>query len=70
MEILGEGRALCHELVGQFQHLLEIHVPGDEPHLAIEHRDAVAHVVEGDAQFGLTLPDLVQSRALSIAITA
>ena len=43
----------------------------------VEHRDAVAHVLEGDAQFRLALREFIgagtnssSSRAFSIAITA
>ena len=48
------------EFVRQIEDLLEIAVPGGEPMLGVEHRNAVAHVVEGDAQFGLVLADLVE----------
>ena len=35
-------------------------VPRGEPQVVVEHRDAVGHVVEGDAQLGLALADFVQ----------
>ena len=59
-EKLGEARPPCEEGVGQLEHLLEIAVPRGEPRLGIEHDDAVAHVVEGDAQLGLAIPQLVE----------
>ena len=46
--------------IGQIEYLLEVQVPGGEPQLGVKHRDAVAHIVEGDAQLGLALADLVQ----------
>ena len=59
-DIVGIARPLRQQRVGQVKHLLEIAVPRGEPQLGVEHRDAVAHIVEGDPQFGLTLADLVQ----------
>src|SRR6185436_12553665 len=53
-------RPLADERVRQIEDVLEIVVPCREPQVRVEHRDAVAHVVEGDAQFHLALPDLVQ----------
>ena len=58
-EVVGIARTLGEKRVGQVEQFLEIAVPG-QPQLGVEHRDAVAHVVEGDAQFGLTLADLVE----------
>ena len=64
-EILGIARPLRQEGVRQIEHLLEIAVPRGEAHLGVEHDDAVAHIVEGDAQLGLALAQLVeQSRIL------
>ena len=48
------GGALAEEHVGQIEEILEIAIPRDEAPRSIEHRDAVTHVVEGDAQLGLT----------------
>src|SRR6516162_8913010 len=59
-EKLGEARPPREEGVGQLEHLLKIAVPRGEPRLGIEHDDAVAHVVEGDAQLGLAIPQLVE----------
>jgi hypothetical protein len=39
---------------------LKIAVPCREPRLGVEHRDAVTHIVEGDAQLGLALAQLVE----------
>ena len=64
-------------LVGQVENVLKLAVPGDEPGCFVEHRDAVAHVLEGDPQFVLALREFsvrarssFSSRAFSIAITA
>ena len=57
---LGGGRPLGEKFVGQVEQLLEIAVPRGQPQFGIEHRDAVAHVVEGDAQLGLALADLAE----------
>ena len=35
-------------------------VPRGQPQLGVEHRHTVAHIVEGDAQLGLALADLVE----------
>jgi hypothetical protein len=51
---------MIKQRVGQVEDLLEIAVPGGEPQVRIEHGDAVAHVVEGDAQLGLALADFAQ----------
>src|SRR5438270_8939669 len=40
--------------------LLEIAVPGGEVEVGIEHRYAVAHVIEGNAQFGLAIAQFGQ----------
>ena len=48
----------------RIEQVLEIAVPGGEALLAIEHRDPVAHIVEGDAQLGLALADLVQQPSI------
>jgi hypothetical protein len=63
-EIFGKGRALRQERVRQVQDLLEIHVPGGEAQLVVEHRDAVAHIVKSDAQLGLTLADLLEQTGI------
>src|SRR5215472_12138214 len=62
-EILGEARPAGQEGVGQIEHFLEIAVPRREAGLGLEHRDAVSHVVEGDAQLGLSLAQLVRAVA-------
>src|SRR5204862_97304 len=59
-EILGIAWPLCKEGVGQIEHLLEIAVPRGKARRGIEHDDAVPHIVEGDAQLGLTLAELVE----------
>ena len=59
-EVIGVARALGQKRVGQVEQLLEIAVPGGQPQVVVEHRHAVGHVVEGDAQFGLALADFVE----------
>ena len=55
-----DARPLSQEWIGEFEDPLEIQVPGGKPQLAVEHRDPVAHIIKGDAQFGLALADLVE----------
>ena len=43
------------DIVGHVQDILKLAVPRDQMLCFVEHCDAVAHVFEGDAQFGLTL---------------
>jgi hypothetical protein len=57
---IGIGGPLLQERVGQVEDALEIQVPGGQPQFTVEHRNAVAHIVKGDAQLGLALADLVQ----------
>ena len=57
---IGDARPLGEERIGEFEDPLEIQVPRGEPQLAVEHRHPVAHIVEGDAQLGLALADLVE----------
>ena len=59
-EIVGKARPPREEGVGQFEHLLEIAVPRGKPRFGVKHDDAVAHIVEGDAQLGLALAQLVE----------
>ena len=59
-EILGKARPPREEGVRQLEHLLEIAVPRGKPRLGVEHDDTIAHVVEGDAQFGLAVAQLVE----------
>ena len=62
---------LEREPIGQVEDLLELAVPRGEALRFVEHRDAVAHVLEGDAQFCLSVWRISSSsRAFSIAITA
>ena len=59
------SRALCDRLVGQVQDRLEIAVPRNKTSVCAEHRNSIAHIVEGDAQLGLSIPQfLEQSRIL------
>src|ERR1700730_2725202 len=59
-EILGPARPPREEGVRQLEHLLEIAVPGGKPRLCVEHDDAIAHVVKGDAKLGLAVAQLVE----------
>jgi hypothetical protein len=64
VQIFGIGFALPQQLVGQLEQLLEVLVPRGETQLLVEHDDPIAHVVEGDAQFGLALADLVEQSGI------
>ena len=57
---IGEGARRTQNCLRQIEDLLQIAVPRDEPLSAIKHRDAVAHVVESHAQFGLALVYLIE----------
>jgi hypothetical protein len=49
-----------NNLIGHVEDVLELAVPCDEMLRFVEHRHAVAHVLERDAEFLLTLPDFIQ----------
>jgi len=57
---IGDARPLGQQRIGQLEDPLEIEIPCSKAQLSVEHRHTVAHVVEGDAQLGLALADLVQ----------
>ncbi len=59
-EIVGIDRAFGEERVGQIEHFLEISIPRGQSQVLVEHDHAIAHIVEGDPQFGLTLADLIK----------
>ena len=64
-EILGIARPPREEGVRQIEHLLEIAVPRGKPRCGVEHDDAIAHIVEGNAKLGLAVVQLLkQSRIL------
>jgi hypothetical protein len=58
--VVGKARPRSQQSVGQIKKLLEIAVPCCEPQLGVEHCNAVAHVVEGHAQLGLSPADFFQ----------
>ena len=58
-DIFRIGSRLGEERIRQIQNLLEIAVPRRQPQLLVEHRHAIAHILEGDPQFGLTLRQFV-----------
>ena len=47
-------------IVGHVQDLLELAVPRDQMLRFVEHRDAVAHVLERDTEFFLALSKFIQ----------
>ena len=53
-------RCCCEKIVGQVEDVLEFAVPRDQMLGFVEHGDAVAHVLEGDAEFFLALADFVE----------
>ena len=59
-EVFLIGAMLFEKDVGQVEDLLELAVPRDQVLGFVEHRHAVAHVLERDAEFFLALPDFVQ----------
>src|SRR6516162_167669 len=48
------------EIVWQVKQFLKILVPRREIQVLVEHHDAVAHVIESNAQLGLPLADLTE----------
>ncbi len=64
-EIPGIVRPPRQEGVRQIEHLLEIAVPGGKARFSVEHDDAIAHIVEGNAKLGLAVVQfLKQARIL------
>ena len=54
-DIVGIVARLAEKRVRQVEDLLKISVPRGQPQVFVEHDDAVTHIIEGDAQFGLAL---------------
>jgi hypothetical protein len=50
--------------VGEVYNLLKVSIPGGEVQPGIEHRNPIAHIVEGDAQFSLALTDLIEQTGI------
>jgi hypothetical protein len=48
-DVVRIARTRPQQCLGQIEDALEILVPGGQPQFAVEHRDPVAHIVEGDA---------------------
>src|SRR5262249_52969970 len=59
-EILGASRPSSEEGLWKLNQLLEIAVPGTKSPRGVEHDDTVTHVVEGHAQLGLSITQLVE----------
>src|SRR5215831_4548124 len=59
-EVVGITWTVRKKRIGQRKNLLEIAVPGGEAQLVVEHDDTIGHVIEGGAQFGLTLANFVE----------
>ena len=59
-EIIGIARTLGEEGVGQIEDLLKIAVPCDKARVGAKHRNAIAHIIEGNAQFGLAIAQLIE----------
>ena len=55
---IGIGSRLSYKPIRQVEDFREIAVPGSQPPLLVEPDDTVSHVVEGDAQYRLLLPEL------------
>ena len=55
------GAGLREQRIWDIEDFLKVAVPGDELLLAVEHRDAVAHVVERHAQFRLASRQLLRA---------
>ena len=51
---------LGEEIVRQVEQFLKILVPRREMQVLVEHHHTVAHVIESDAQFRLTLADFAE----------
>ena len=63
-EILGIARPPREEGVRQIEHLLEIAVPRGKPRCGVEHDDAIAHIVEGNAKLGLAVVQLLKQSSI------
>jgi hypothetical protein len=63
-DIIGIGPPLGEDCVGHVEHLLELAVPRYQTGSVVEHGNAVAHVLEGDAEFFLALLDFVEQSCI------
>src|SRR5262249_26315840 len=63
-EVLVKARPLREKRVGQLEYLLEIAIPRNKTRVGAEHRDAIAHVVEGDAQLRLAIAQLLEEACI------
>ena len=63
VDVFSECLASCDDVVGHVQDILKLAVPFNQMLRFVEHGDPVAHVLEGDAQFGLTLREFIGARA-------
>ena len=63
-EILGKARPRREEGVRQIEQLLEIAVPRGKPRCGVEHDDAIAHIVEGNAKLGLAVVQLLKQSSI------
>ena len=59
-DVVGEGPPLGEDSIGHVEDFLELAVPRHQARRFVEHGDAIAHVLEGDAQFLLALADFVE----------
>src|SRR5262249_18213701 len=59
-EVISIGRTLGQEVFRKVRDLLEIAVPRRQPKRSVEHSHTIDHIVEGDPQFRLTLPQFVK----------
>ena len=62
-DVFGECLTPRDDTVGHVQDILELAVPRDQMLRFVEHCDAVAHVLEGDAEFRLTLREFIGASA-------
>ena len=59
-DVVVETVRFGQKFVRQIEQFLKIVVPRSQSQLFVKHGDSVDHVVEGHAQFGLTLTDLIE----------
>ena len=60
VDVFRECLAPRDDIVGHIQDILELAVPCDQMLRFVEHGDAIAHVLERDAEFFLALPNFVK----------